>query len=181
VGREGVRLFVGAYPPLEQSRAMLRALRGLDLPAHRVTKADQVHLTLHFVGDVPAREVGRVEESVERSCAGVGCFELTPVRLITLPRGGRARLVAMETDAPAPLLEIQRRLAQRLASRPRSRPGDRFTPHLTLCRFRHGVRPPALDEAVDMAGFGVSEVVLVRRVVRPEGAGHGVVKAIQLG
>lgn len=177
-----LRLFVAAYPPLEIAHDLLSRLGRLDLPAHRQTPADQVHLTLQFIGPTSTRELSDVEESVARSVAGLAAFEVGAVGLITLPRGRRTtpRLVAAELDQPAPLMEMQRRLATRLARRVRSKPGDRFLPHMTLCRFGRGVRAEVLDERIDGCRFFVSEVRLMKSVLRPEGAEHGLVRAVGL-
>src|SRR5688572_27304408 len=130
-----LRLFVGIYPPREVAEAMLNAMAELKLPAHRPTLCEQVHLTLQFIGDTPARELDATIESVERGAAGLSAFELSAERLIQLPERGPARLVAAQTDAPPTLVELHRRLAMRLARNVRDRNEERFRPHLTLCRF----------------------------------------------
>lgn len=175
-----LRLFVGVYPPEGVSRAMLRALERLPMPPHRATPPSQVHLTLQFVGDVPARELDDVIESVERSAAGLGPFTLTPRRLVSLPERGRARLVAAETDSPANLLELQRRLAHRLARNARQRAGDRFLPHLTLCRFRDAGPWERIIADLAAPAFDVLRIVLVRSTLRPEGAEHHAVREVAL-
>lgn len=167
-----LRLFVGIYPPAEAVRAMLDRLGDIELAPHRPTPAEQVHLTAHFVGDVRVSELEEAMESVERSCAGIDAFQLTPRRLITLPERGHARLVACETDAPAALLELRGRLVRRFAQSARVRPNDRFRPHLTLCRFRADVRAGHVDRPVTMPPFVVERVSLVRSVLRPAGAVH---------
>jgi 2'-5' RNA ligase len=177
-----VRLFVGAYPPAASVEGMLAAMSPLDLPPGRQTPAEQVHLTLAFLGDTPARHVDQVAESVARSAAGLSGFMLTPRRLITLPERGRPRLLAMETDAPAVLLELVRRLAVRLLRHPRPKPAGRFCPHLTLCRFEHGVAEPArIDRAVELDPFLIGRVALVRSVLRPGGAEHREIASTALG
>ena len=176
-----LRLFVGVYPPEEIARRLIELLDGLELARHRPTPIGQIHLTLQFIGPTPVRELEEVTESVERSVAGISPFELTTTRLITLPGGKRPRLVAVELDTPAGLLEIQRRLATRLARHVRTRPGDRFLPHMTLCRFAHGGQPAELDEAVaEPIRFEVSEILLMKSVLRPEGAEHTVVRDVSL-
>ena len=167
-----MRLFVAVYPPPELVRVWHEELRVRDLPDHRVTPEDQVHLTLQFVGDVPRREVDATKESVARSVAGVRRFELTVRRLISLPERGPARLIAVETDAPPPLLEIQVRLARRLARKPRHRPSDRFLPHLTVCRFRGPVAVDTLDEELRPGAFPVQQVRLMNSVLNSQGAQH---------
>jgi len=176
-----LRLFVAVYPPPEVAAALVAALgRVGGLPAHRRVPAAQVHLTLQFIGDTPADHVDDVVETVTRAARGLGDFELTPQRLITLPPRGTARLVAAETDSPPGLLELHRRLVTRLARAPRGRPGDRFRPHLTLCRFATPSRVTALDAPLAGLGFPVDHVALMRSALLPQGARHDRVAAITL-
>lgn len=166
-----LRLFVALYPPGELTQAMCRSLEALDLPPFRATPPAQVHLTLQFIGERSERELDEVRESVERSAAGLRPFALTPLRLRSLPERGPARLVACETDAPADLLEIQRRLARRLARSPRERAGDAFLPHLTLARFRSPVAV-RVDHPLDLTAFPVDAILLMRSILKPGGAVH---------
>jgi 2'-5' RNA ligase len=172
---------MGVYPPAETVRAMLRALASLHAPPHRPTPPEQVHLTLLFIGDTDPQDVPDVIESVERSAAGLGAFELRPLRLVTMPRRGAPRLIAATTDAPATMLEVQRRLATRLARNPRDRHPGRFEPHLTLCRFAPGARPAPMETAVELPVFLVEQIVLVRSELHPGGARHAPVHAVGLG
>lgn len=178
-----MRLFVALYPPEDARRAALRALQKLDPPPdarHRACPLEQVHMTVHFIGDTAERELDRTLESVQRSAAGLAPFDLAPLRLVTLPERGRPRLIALETDAPPTLLEIQRRLVQRLARSPRARTGDRFRPHLTLCRFTASANPRPVDAPVSLPAFRISELVLMRSILRPTGAEHLPVAAFEL-
>ncbi len=166
-------------PPRDVCEALLRELeRAVDLSNARPVPASQIHMTLQFIGETDARELVRVRESVERSASGLERFDLEALCLIQLPERGRPRLVAAETDAPATLLEIKRRLAQRLARSPRKDGADRFTPHLTLCRYgrvgpvaRLGRDGAALS---GVPGWGVDRLRLMSSVLRPEGAEHRV-------
>lgn len=170
-----LRLFVSIAAPEDAGRDLLRALRKLDLPPvarHRETPVHQVHMTLQFIGDTPERDLPAVQESVQRSASGIEPFALRPIRLITLPERGWPRLVAAETDAPPGLLELQRRLVTRLARKPRRKSGDRFLPHLTLCRFTGGARAPRIDESLDLPPFRVQHALLMRSILKPEGAVH---------
>ncbi len=172
---------MGVYPPEDAARAMLQLLGGRDLAEHRRTAAEQVHMTVQFIGDTPVGELDRVAESVERSASGLEAFDLTPERLITLPRRGPPRLVALETDAPPTLLELKRRLAQRLATNARTEPADRFLPHFTLCRFARSARPERLGAPAPLEPFRVDRVRLMRSVLRPGGAEHREVAAFPIG
>ena len=88
-----LRLFVAIHPPAERSQAMLTALKNPgDLPPFRATPPDQVHMTLQFIGDTPAKDLENTIESVRRSASGLAAFDLTPLRLITLPERGPAQI-----------------------------------------------------------------------------------------
>lgn len=174
-----LRLFVAVYPPLPLAQQLLEQLARLELPRHRLTPVEQIHLTLQFIGDRAVAELDDVRESAERSAAGLHAFSLKPRRLLTIPPRGFTRLVACETDAPADLLELQRRLAHRLARNPRERGGDRFLPHLTLCRFAAPSRL-RIDEPIDLPAFRVDRVRLMRSVLRPDRAEHAEVAAFDL-
>jgi 2'-5' RNA ligase len=130
---------------------------------------DQLHLTVQFVGETPAREIDSVVESVERAAAGIGAFELRATGMVTLPRGTAARLVAAEFNAPPELMEIHRRLVSRLARRARDR--QHFTPHMTLCRFKHGESVGEILVPLDGPQFSVRTIRLMRSVLRPAGGG----------
>jgi 2'-5' RNA ligase len=178
--RPVMRLFVAVYPPVDAARAMLELLRGAELPEHRAVPAEQVHMTLQFIGDTDRRQLDEVMESVERAAAGVEAFDLTPRELMCLPERGDPRLVAVETDAPAGLLEIQRRLAAKLARPARER--QSFLPHVTLCRFRNGARVWRVERrTVETEAFAVREIRLMDSVLRPGGAEHREVGRVGLG
>ena len=180
-GTKELRLFVAIYPPEGVARAMLRSLRKLEAANHKPTSVEQIHLTLQFIGPTSICDLEQVQESVARSVAGLERFELALSRLRTLPARGRPRLICCETDTPPPLLEIQRRLATRLSRHVRRDPGDRFTPHLTLCRFTRDARPWDIDPPVQIEAFAVDQIRLMKSVLRPEGAEHSIVEAFALG
>jgi RNA 2',3'-cyclic 3'-phosphodiesterase len=174
-----VRLFAAIYPPPETVSSLLSALDTLTLgPRGRVPDA-QVHLTVQFIGDTPLRELPEVQESVERAAAGLPAFELRPQRLMTLPAGSRPRLIAAETNGPAPLLELHRRLAHRLAKNVRERTRERFAPHLTLHRFKEPAG--AVDLPLDIEPFRVPHISLMRSTLRASGAEHTEIARVPLG
>ena len=87
--RSGVlRLFVAAYPPVERAEALGRFAAGSGVlgPGDRPVRAEQVHLTLVFLGSVRGRDVRNVGESIARSVSGVEPFVLRPERLMLLPQ-----------------------------------------------------------------------------------------------
>ncbi len=177
---EPLRLFVAVYPSPSAAAAMLASLPTAELPPYRPTEFSQLHLTLYFLGATRESDLPGVDESIERSCAGIANFRLTPKRIITLPERGLARLIAAETDAPPSLLEIHRRLVKRLLLPPRTPHRERFLPHFTLARFSGGGAQFRMDCVLDTEPFDVTQVVLVRSILKPGGAVHVPVRTFQL-
>jgi 2'-5' RNA ligase len=175
-----MRLFVAVYPPRDVVDSLLAALRDIELPRCRFTPEEQVHLTLHFVGDTEPRALDGVVKSVERAVSGVGAWNLQVEGLMTLPVGGRPKLIAAGTSAPSQLLEVQRRLVQRLARTPRSKPGNRYVPHITLCRLQRGAGSDPPLPPLEVPAFEVRDVRLMRSVLKPTGAEHAEVASIAL-
>jgi len=154
-----LRLFLAIYPPESIVQILMEKLRSLDgLPPYRETIPQQVHLTLHFMGNVHPRDIDQVIESTDRAKKGIYQFTLKMERLVAYPkrkhntgkssihpptpptsptrRAALPRLLVAEMNQPKYLLELHHRLVQRLAKHPRPESNDRYSPHLTLCRFR---------------------------------------------
>lgn len=177
-----LRLFVGVYPPLACARAWLDAIAREPLPPGRDTRAEDVHLTLQFIGDVPARSLEAVRESVNRAAAGLARCELTPDRFELLPSTGPARFLALITDAPPDLLELQRRLAHRLARHVREPQRGTFQPHATLRRFSTPLPERWHLSVVPPPGrAAILDLRLMRSILAPDGARHHVIDQINLG
>ncbi|MFN0012442.1 MAG: RNA 2',3'-cyclic phosphodiesterase [Phycisphaerales bacterium] len=184
--RDSLRLFAAVYPPPEVAGALLEALAGLPLPPHRVTRPEQVHLTVQFIGETARRDLRAAIESVERACAGLPVFALTAQALVTIPdhpATAPPRLVAARTDSPATLLELHRRLVQRFARPRRSGKPERFVPHLTLCRFPEGTPSTGgpWGGALNMDPFAVGEVRLMESRLTIGGGIYNELACVNLG
>ncbi len=173
-GATSLRLFVAVYPPMDAAGRMLARVDGAALPeGARLTPVEQVHCTLVFIGETPVKRMDEVVESVDRAAAGFREFALTPARLVTLPLNKPARLLAMLTDAPAALVEIQKRLAQRLAKEEDRKRA--FLPHFTLARYDIQRAAASVDQELApgaIAPFAVGSVRLMSSHLGPAGVVH---------
>lgn len=177
---DSIRLFVALYPPADVTLRLLETLAGMDvdLDQYRLIPREQIHMTIHFIGPTDLRKVDEVLESVQRARKGLSGFRLRIKSLMTLPESGPPpRLIAAETDCPGPLRELQIRLARRFARPPRSQPGNRFRPHLTLCRFKPGCTEMGrfISNLADGPSFEVGSIRLMKSTLHPKGARHEVV------
>jgi RNA 2',3'-cyclic 3'-phosphodiesterase len=133
------RLFLALWPD-PTVRAALRQWRdGWTWPrAATPVHPDKLHLTLHFLGNIP---VVRVPELVQGLGLPLRPFELSFGQARLWPHG----IAVLEPDAdadPGPLLDLQASLGealQRLAFQVEER---QFRPHVTLARRANGATPP---------------------------------------
>jgi 2'-5' RNA ligase len=137
------RLFIALWPSPAVQRALAVAQRSWTWPAGaKPTPRDKLHLTLHFIGSVPAAQVAAIADGIAAPCPP---FALTLDHAAVWPNG----CAVLETGEPsAPLSVLHGRLAealQRLRLPVESRP---LRPHVTLARRATGAAPPAFFEPV---------------------------------
>jgi len=175
---ETLRLFAALDIPA-RIRTGIEAwgVRELTDPGLRPIAAENLHMTLCFLGRTDA---SRVENAAE----AVTTLPAEPVRLRLLRRPvGRPRkrpgVWALEADAPA-AVELQGRLAAAFAAAGLYEPEDRpFWAHLTVARTRvergkrrpQRVKRPPGDLPADLAEpFDAVRVSLYRSDLRPDAA-----------
>jgi 2'-5' RNA ligase len=133
----------------------------------RAVPAENLHLTLHFLGRVPVERVPRLADVLHAACATAAPLRMRLGALAGRPGRGRARLLAQELEGGGEALDaLHRALGAGLAAALDLPPADgRLWPHVTLVRFARPVRIPAgrLPEGVgrgDERAFDVSRAAL---------------------
>ena len=126
-------------------------------PALRPIAPEDLHLTLHFLGDTPLEEVHRIARVLrEAAAASPGALHLGYGGLGAFPTPARARVVWAGLPMQEPegaLTRLVQGVAQaldRLGYPPERR---RWHPHVTLGRLR-GKAPPELAAALDAKAGG---------------------------
>lgn len=178
-----MRLFVACeLPPatkaaLAEIQSLLRARGAQEL---RWVRPEGMHLTLKFLGEVPADKAPSIEEALAAAIEGPLELRLAFSALGTF--GGPARLrviwVGAEGDV-APLVGLASRVEGALT--PLGFPRERrpYSPHLTLARVSDRASPEQRRRLADLvAGFEmppvpeavVREVSLMRSFLEPGGA-----------
>jgi 2'-5' RNA ligase len=105
--------------------------------AARRTAAERLHVTLHFLGNVPAERLPQLRAGL--SVEWAGC-ELLLDQAEVWP-GGIAVLEA--SQLPPELAQLHARLGARLVKLQVPVEPRRYRPHVTLARKAFGARPPA--------------------------------------
>ena len=189
-----LRLFIAIAVPPEVKQPLARAqaqLRRATPPgAVRWTQPEQFHLTLKFLGDAPQAQLGDVEKSFSRICAGFSPLPLAAHGIGFFPGPHKPRVIwGGVEDAAGQLAELHRLLDEAMgAFAPRDRPG-KFAGHITLGRSKPGHRMK-LNELLARAdhlsrqpfGAWTAEAAeLVQCKLKSTGTGHFTLARCRLG
>jgi len=183
-----MRLFV-AIPLASSIRQMLGAvlarLEPLGWPV-RWLQAEDLHLTLKFLGEVESGALAEVSAAMVEASRGTPALDLAISGLGTFPSNNRPRIIWAGVQAE-PALEL---LADHLERRfePLGFPveGRAFHPHITLGRVRERQRLPA-GAASELSGdepegaFTATEVVLFESTPGASGMIHTPLHTAALG
>jgi 2'-5' RNA ligase len=153
------------------------------LPPHAVrwTRPEQFHLTLKFLGNVPADRVSALSEIVRPICAFTPPLHLRAEGTGFFPNHFSPRVFWVDIKNPDGLLsELQQRLEAALEQFTEKQEARKFTVHVTLARFEKLARREAetfMAQAQMDREFGewtVQEVELIQSKLSPNGALHAI-------
>jgi len=146
----------------------------------RWVRPEGIHLTLKFLGDVPAARIAAISQAVETACRSFEPFTCELSGLGCFPNPRRPRVLWVGVHEPSGTLKglhkaVERELAA-IGFAPENRP---FSPHLTLGRVQRKAGRSDRDilgEVIARSSVGlvgrltVSEVNVIRSELRPSGA-----------
>jgi 2'-5' RNA ligase len=145
------------------------------------------HLTLRFLGETDEKVLSALADSAHSVCGKHESFTVDVRGIGFFPSAKKPRILwAGITEPPRILGRLQKELeevARRHGFEPERR---RFSPHLTLARFRRPQYDPALIELageLEAYAFGVSpveETVLYQSILKPQGAEYKVLQRFPL-
>jgi 2'-5' RNA ligase len=168
-----MRLFLGLPIPPELAQPLTRLTRAMELPKGRPVAAENIHLTLVFLGEVAEPTLPLIEHELSELI--LASFPLKLTRLNTFPRGG---ILHAEVEPSRPLLHLQAALAAGMARcgfAPEDPEAHPYHPHITLARFHGPLRlnktqqalPPSLQRP-----FTACTVNLYRSNLTPTGPNY---------
>jgi 2'-5' RNA ligase len=167
------RLFLALWPDTALRQALGDWRDRWQWPACAVlVPPEQLHLTLHFLGNLPAGRLPELEQGLDLRCEpfvlDFGRSQLWPHGIAVLEPAGADAAAARE-DLPRPLLQLHKAL--RLALKGLAVPTETraYRPHITLARHAQAAVPPAQGPALR---WQVDAYALVRAwPARPGSAG----------
>lgn len=155
-----VRSFIAISLSAEIIRQLNQVLENLQarLPgvAIRWTQAQNIHVTIKFLGDVSISNLDLVKKIIQIEASRHSAFELSIGELGAFPTINRPQVLWVGVEAPQELYAIQSGIeneAARLGYTPENRP---FSPHLTLARTARNATPEDVRKISSvLAGYKV--------------------------
>lgn len=162
-----IRAFIAIdLPPsvqesLDKQTTRLRQTLGDDLV--RWVPAQNMHLTLKFLGSLPLAHLDFIKRMLTQSADSTPQFNLQIGGLGSFPNSKRPRVLWAGIHAPAGLPTLQKTIedgATRLGYNKEERP---FSPHLTLGRVRQGLSAQVLHKvSTTFSAFQLGKIGIAR-------------------
>jgi RNA 2',3'-cyclic 3'-phosphodiesterase len=183
-----MRTFVAWNPDDSVRRSLAGALGELvaaEWPVRWVDPAD-LHLTLCFLGEVPAAQIDAVSAALHGVVAGRPPFELRLGGFGAFPSMRRPRVLWVGVEPAPALLALQRELSSELRGVGSAREEPIFTPHITVARLRRDARPPSGVEAASRrfdwsARQDVASIAVMKSIPDTRGSRYERVLSVDLG
>lgn len=136
-GEASFRLFTALWPADDVVGRLLDVTRQWHWPADaRITRPERLHLTLHFIGNVPVARIAQLQTELAVPFEPFD-WELARAQVW---HGGIA--VLEPQDTPPALARLHASLQVRLAALALPIEERPYRPHVTLARKAFGARPP---------------------------------------
>jgi len=177
-----LRTFIAVEIPAEIQQNVYKQTAGFRKGLESLVRwvpAENMHLTLKFLGDVSPSNVEFLMQMLRNEADGIPCFDLHLTGLGSFPNLKRPRVIYIGIQAPAALDSLQRgiesashRLGYELEERP-------FSAHLTLGRVKQNstaldqqkIRRAIESTQVDLLGSArVDSVHLYKSELKPSGS-----------
>jgi 2'-5' RNA ligase len=186
--------------PAEEKKRSYRLFMAVDLPSEavdrllgwqqqylvsdralRMTPAEQLHVTLVFLGQMDERELEVAADQLER-IEDLSSFTMTATHLVGLPKGRIPRVIAAGFDEPiVRISEIHDELAAALMAKRLYKKEKRpYFPHVTIARARGRPRIIPSEITPEPVQFTAVRVTLYNSILKPKGAEHQALKTVQL-
>lgn len=190
---EQIRCFIAIGLPEEAKRGLAMLKKELEREEHKFVKWVEpggIHLTLKFLGNIPAKRVTEITEAIEKATQVISRFHLEISGLGAFPSLRQARVfwvgIGGEVDKLSGLAQNIDSALAAIGFAEEERP---FVPHLTLARIRQGASPPERRDFGELVGSAifkdkyhieVEAISLMRSQLTPAGAVYTCLKTFAL-
>ncbi len=175
------RIFIALDVPAAIQQRLSQACRALSWGEANVNfvASENVHLTLHFLGDVDDADQPAVFEALTEATEGLGPVEFEIGQLACVPPQGRdLRMIWADVlDPDGELQRLYNELASALVQRGFGVESRPYRAHLTLARVKAASDADAIRQAIAAETFGsvrARQVVVYASELAPTGPVYSV-------
>lgn len=172
------RLFVATPLPKEYREKLLKSVRLYDFNKARLTKEENLHLTILFLGNVEESQIPEIVDKLEKLAQKTKPFELCFDKIQPAPPG-RQKTMTWAIFKKSLAFENLTRDAFGSLKNLTSETLPNPLPHVTLARFDR--KPSFLEsEELSLPPFLVTKVQLIESKLYREGARYEAIKEVSL-
>jgi 2'-5' RNA ligase len=178
------RLFIAIELPTDIKDRLL-ALK-TDIPTARWLKAQQMHLTMRFIGEVSDKQTNEITSALQKIESAAFDMSLNGVGRFPAQKKRSTRILWVGVDAGPQLENLHGKIEMALDEIGFPPDKKRFNPHITLARLKANKTPAQAvgflaDNADFNAGtFAVARFVLVKSTLSSQGAKYSNLAEYQL-
>lgn len=174
-----IRCFV-AIPLNRHTKKQLRRVQA-DIRATGIQagwpSADNFHLTLKFLGDMPEHILPDLKSILSEATKGKTRLNITFNRIGAFPNARHPKIIWIGPDKPNPeLIALQQDIDSKLNAHFQFAKEKKFLPHITLSRVRHYAKPVLVKKAIgintEAIKICVDQIHLIKSRLLPSGATH---------
>jgi 2'-5' RNA ligase len=175
----------------ELDKLQRQLMRACPARAVRWVPAENVHLTMHFLGDILPERVGPIKEALTIVARDVPPFSFTAGQLGAFPNTNRPRVIWVGvSDTASWLALLHEAVNESMEQLGYKREARRFSPHLTLGRIQRRAAQEDVRNvgktltATQVGTLGivmVETLVFFQSVLRPGGAEYTPLATFKLG
>ncbi|MBI2851522.1 MAG: RNA 2',3'-cyclic phosphodiesterase [Chloroflexi bacterium] len=190
---EEIRSFIAIELPGETREMLARLVDRLKLDGSTSVKwvdPDGIHLTLKFLGNIPATRIAEITEAMALAAEGIPPFFLETTILGAFPNLNRVRVIWIGIGGEVDKLsQLYQRMESSMEVIGFSPEGRAFSPHLTLARVRQYTSPREQQElgqlltrvkAGESSRIAVNAVSLIRSQLTMAGAIYSRISTVEL-
>jgi len=149
----------------------------------KAAPADQIHITLQFIGDVDSSKVDRIAKCVERSVSGIAPFTVKASGAGAFPDRKRPTVAWIGASPQDLMSSIAVKLGKELDAANIDHDRKPFKSHITVgrCRGPADLSPFfAKYGDADISEFVCDAILVMKSELGPGGAKHQVLRRIEL-
>jgi 2'-5' RNA ligase len=147
---------------------------------------NNIHLTLKFLGNIREEMIEKITELMRQICSHYSNFTLNVRGIGVFPSLKAPRVLWVGIENNETLQALQQEIEEHMSLIGFEKESRKFTPHLTLGRFRSSIGKNAILDTIrprkeeDFGQFSVHSISLMKSDLNPEGARYTRISEVPL-